>query len=48
MIIRSCAYHYKCAQHIAEYVRNTWHRDLSDEEMMYLTIHLKRINMGRS
>lgn len=47
MIIQSCATHYKCARHIAEYVRNTWNRDLSDEELMYLTIHLKRINANQ-
>ena len=47
MIIKSCAPHYKCAQHIAVYVKNTWHRELSDDEMIYLTIHLKRINAGR-
>ena len=47
MIIKSCAPHYKCAQHIAEYVKNTWHRELSDDEMLYLTIHLKRINADR-
>ena len=47
MIIKTCAVHYKCAQHIAEYVRNTWGRELSDDEMMYLTIHLKRINADR-
>ena len=47
MIIQSCATHYKCARHIAEYVKNTWNRDLSDEELMYLTIHLKRINANQ-
>ena len=45
MIIRTCAAHYKCAEYIAEYVRTTWHRELSGEELIYLTIHLKRINM---
>lgn len=46
MIAASCKRHYKCAQCIAEYIKNTYHRDLSDEELTYLTIHLKRINMG--
>ena len=48
MIIRTCPTHYKCARHIAEYVRNTWHKELSGEELVYLTIHLKRINTGKS
>lgn len=46
MIERSCPEHYKCARHIAEYVKNTWRQELSDEELIYLTLHLKRINMG--
>ena len=28
---------------IAAYVREQWNRALSDEEMVYLTIHLKRV-----
>lgn len=46
MIARSCKRHYKCAQCIAEYIQNTYHKELSNEELTYLTIHLKRINMG--
>ncbi len=46
MIEKSCPEHYKCAQHIAAYVKSTWHKELSDEELIYLTIHLKRINMS--
>lgn len=46
MIAKSCKRHYKCAQCIAEYVKNTYQRTLSEEELTYLTIHLKRINMG--
>ena len=45
MIIRSCRRHYKCAQCIGEYVRNTYQKQVSDEELIYLTIHLKRINL---
>ncbi len=45
-IARSCAQHYKCAQCVAEYVRNTWHKELSQEELVYLTIHLKRVSAG--
>ena len=46
MIIRSCRQHYKCAQHIAEYIRNAYQKEVSDAELIYLTIHLKRINLG--
>ena len=45
LIMRNCAAHYKCAQCIGQYVRNTWKKDLSGEELTYLTIHLKRINL---
>ena len=48
MILRSCPEHYQCARHIAEYVRTNWRKDLSGEELLYLTIHLKRIDMGRA
>lgn len=44
---RNCSEHYKCACCIAEYVRNTWHKELSDQELVFLTIHLKRIRMGK-
>lgn len=44
LIARNCKVHYRCAQCVAEYVRNTWHKTLSEEELIYLTIHLKRIN----
>ena len=45
LIIKNCPEHYKCAQCIAQYVRNTWNKELSQEELSYLTIHLKRINL---
>lgn len=44
VIMKNCREHYKCAQCIAEFVKNTYHKTLSGEELMYLTIHLKRIN----
>lgn len=47
MIIRSCAQHYKCAQCVGEYIQNTYQRPVSDEELIYLTIHLKRINLAK-
>ena len=42
IIVQNCPTHYKCALCIAEYVKNTWHKELSQEELLYLTIHLKR------
>nr|WP_325213126.1 PRD domain-containing protein [uncultured Oscillibacter sp.] len=47
MIVRSCAQHYKCAQCLGEYIKNTYQKEVSDEELIYLTIHLKRINLPR-
>lgn len=45
MIRRGCAQHYKCAQHIAEYIRHAYQKEVSEAELIYLTIHLKRINL---
>ena len=45
LIMRNCGDHYKCAQCIGQYVQNTWRKELSQEELTYLTIHLKRINL---
>ena len=47
MIIRSCRQHYKCAQHIGEYIRSAYQKEVSAEELIYLTIHLKRINLSQ-
>ena len=46
LIMKNCKEHYKCAQCISDYIKNTYQKDLSDEELTYLTIHLKRINLG--
>lgn len=46
LIMRNCQEHYKCAQCIGQYVRHTWKKELSEEELTYLTIHLKRINLS--
>ncbi len=43
LIARNCKTHYKCAQCVAEYIEKTWHQTLSQEELIYLTIHLKRV-----
>lgn len=34
---------YKCAEVIKGYIKEKYHRDLTGEEMMFLTVHLKRI-----
>lgn len=47
LIARNCNEHYRCAQCIAEYVQKTWHKTLSDEELVFLTLHLKRINTNQ-
>lgn len=36
---------YRCAQVISNYIKENYSRDLTGEEMMFLTIHLKRITM---
>lgn len=46
MVIRSCGKHYKCAQHISEYIRNAYQKEVSVSELIYLTIHLKRIDLS--
>ena len=46
LIMKNCKEHYKCAQCIGDYVKNTYQKTLSEEELTYLTIHLKRINLG--
>ena len=46
LIMKNCKEHYKCAQCVADYIKNTYQKNLSDEELTYLTIHLKRINLG--
>ena len=43
LIMKNCKEHYRCAQCIADFVRNTYHKELSGEELTYLTIHLKRV-----
>ena len=46
LIMKNCKEHYKCAQCVADYIKNTYQKNLSDEELTYLIIHLKRINLG--
>ena len=46
LIMKNCPQHFKCAQCIGEYIKNAYQKELSNEELIYLTIHLKRINLG--
>lgn len=48
LIAKTCSQHYACAKCIAEYIQNTYHKELSEGELIYLTIHLKRMNMDAS
>lgn len=44
MIAGNYKRHYACATQIAQYVKKEYDKTLSQEELTYLTIHLKRIN----
>jgi beta-glucoside operon transcriptional antiterminator len=45
MVFQSYQRHFQCAQRIADFIRAAYHKELSEEEQVYLTIHLKRINL---
>lgn len=45
LIKRNCKEHYECATRIAAYIKSNYNKTVSDEEKIYLTIHLKRLNM---
>lgn len=45
MIKTSYSKDYQCAEIINTYIKDNFHRELTGEEMMFLTIHLKRITM---
>ncbi|MGN0163438.1 MAG: BglG family transcription antiterminator LicT [Candidatus Ornithomonoglobus sp.] len=45
MIKKSCAKHYKCAECIQEYILKTYNKTISEDELITLTIHLKKISM---
>ena len=34
---------YRCAELISEYIKKKFEHTISEEEMMYLTVHLRRI-----
>lgn len=44
MIFRTYPTHYECAKKIGEYISKTKKILLTNEELVYLTVHLKRIN----
>lgn len=46
MIAGKCKIHYACAKKIETHVKKTYNKFLSEEEITYLTLHLKRINMN--
>lgn len=46
LIKETCKKHYQCSEHIAEFVKKKYDKEITEEELVYLTIHLKRINMS--
>lgn len=48
MIQRNCKDHYECAKRIATYIEANYGKRVSEEEEIYLTIHLKRLNMNEA
>ena len=44
MIKKTCNKHYKCAVCIQEYIMKTYKKNISDEELITLTIHLKKVS----
>ena len=34
---------YLCAEKIKKYIQKEFNHEISDEEMMYLTVHIKRV-----
>lgn len=46
LIQRNCKEHYECATRISTYIESNFSKSVSEEEKMYLTIHLKRLNMS--
>lgn len=44
MIKKTCNEHYKCAQCVKEYILKTYKKDIEDDELIALAIHLKRLS----
>lgn len=47
MIRNNCKVHYECANRIAAYIDTNFDKHVSEKEKIYLTIHLKRLNMKK-
>ncbi|MGN0575253.1 MAG: PRD domain-containing protein [Ruminococcus sp.] len=44
MIKKTCNKHFRCAQCIQEYILKTFKKNINDDELISLTIHLKKIS----
>lgn len=44
MIKKTCSKHYKCALCIQEYILKTYKKNINDDELITLTIHLKKVS----
>lgn len=47
LIQLSCRKHYKCAIHIEEYILKTYSKSITEDEVITLTLHLKKISMEK-
>lgn len=45
MIKKTCNKHYKCALCIQEYILKTYKKDINDDELITLAIHLKKVSI---
>lgn len=45
MIKERYPFDFECAQRIAEHIKDTLKKDISNEEKMFLTVHLRRMNL---
>lgn len=45
MIKKTCNKHYKCARCIQEYILKTYKKDINDDELITLAIHLKKVSI---
>lgn len=44
MIRKTCNHHYKCAQCLQDYILKTYKKNINEDELITLAIHLKRIS----
>ena len=44
MIRKTCNKHYKCALRIQEYILKTYKKSIDEDEILTLTIHLKKVS----